>query len=92
MTLDPAAAFDRRGRGRRSRHPEAAMSIIASTDLWFPGQRDPLSLDYDGTRPGQQPQPDALRYVVWVDPGRGLGEQAPRTALHLVACRNGDSP
>jgi hypothetical protein len=47
---------------------------------------------------------DRLRYVVWVDAGRPFGngrgqgfggnyttrpELAPRTALHLAACRNG---
>lgn len=34
---------------------------------------------------------DWLRYVVWVDAGRG-GELAPRTALHLAGCRNRRKP
>jgi hypothetical protein len=57
--------------------------VVADADLWFGGQQDPVGLDYDHSRPGRQPQPDPLRYVVWVAPRPPSGELGPRMALHV---------
>jgi len=59
-------------------------SIIADVDLWCPGQRDPIGPDHINLAA----TPDPMRYVVWVDMGRGHGnltrpELAPRKALHV---------
>jgi hypothetical protein len=66
------------------------VNAIVSTDLWFPGRWELFGWPHAVTRwrPGDL-TPDPTRYVVWVNPGRGRGELAPRTALHLAECRNG---
>lgn len=61
------------------------MNVIVSADLWFPGQQDALGWP-SGTHHSDRWPPagyDPTRYVVWVDPGRGNDEQAPRQALHV---------
>jgi len=63
------------------------MNVIDSADLWFPGQQDVLGWPIGTHRTDfwYPPTADPFRYVVWVDPGRGNDEQAPRTALHIQA-------
>jgi hypothetical protein len=75
------------------------MNQIASTDLWFPGHQAPVGLPPHGQGHDmvRQAVMDRNRYVVWINAGRPHGmltraELAPRTALHLVVCRNGAGP
>ena len=60
------------------------MNVIQSADLWFPGYPLGVPNPTDAAwYTGHKPRPDPTRYVVWVDPGRGNDEQAPRQALHV---------
>ena len=63
------------------------MNVIGSADLWFPGDQDVLGwpMGAHGSHLWPPPGYDPTRYVVWVDPGRGNDEQAPRTSLHVQA-------
>ena len=63
------------------------MNVIDSTDLWYPDQVDPIGLDHGGnySAAGRLVSADRRRYIVWVDPGRGNDEEAPRQALHVQA-------
>jgi len=75
------------------------MTQIVATDLWFPSQQDPVGRDHGGNFRNYNHTliaDDPVRYIVWVDAGRLSSgrygfrpELAPRTALHLVRCRNG---
>lgn len=69
------------------------MNVIADTDLRFPHLRPTLGWPV-GVHRDAPVGFDRLRYVAWVDAGRrhqpdSRPELAPRTALHVVRCRNG---
>jgi hypothetical protein len=74
--------------------PETMLAIWA-TDLWFPGQADPIGLDHGGNRRGKPRSAiaDPLWYIIWFDAGRtpthALPELAPWAALHVYAGTNG---
>jgi len=65
------------------RHAEKPGGIVRSTDLYYPGQRDPIGLEGGGQT--DRRCLDRLRYVVWIVPKPELfpGEWAPRLALHV---------
>jgi hypothetical protein len=71
----------------------ATGDVVITTDLWFPGHQDPVGREPSTKGAGRHRDADPTRYIVWVDAGRGpdyaYPELTPRTALHLVACRNG---
>lgn len=66
--------------------------IVTDTDLWFPGQADPVGFDpmtVGGYASGRERllarKADPLRYVVWVDTGRphGNGREFHRQTTSL---------
>jgi hypothetical protein len=73
----PAAAIGDRPAARPG-------GIVKHTDLFYPGQRDPIGLDMAKSGGGQ---PDPLRYVVWVARPRDSG-WLPKLALHVNHVRH----
>jgi hypothetical protein len=49
-------------------------------ELLYPGL--PVGGHLDEPKP--YPAPDPVRYLLWLDAGRGHGERTPRLALHLT--------
>ncbi len=65
------------------RHAEEPGGIVRSTDLYYPGQRDPIGLE--GSGQADRHCRDRLRYVVWIcrRPDLFPDELSPRLALHV---------
>jgi hypothetical protein len=58
---------------------------VLATDLWFPGEPDPLGRPSGSTEVlGRDPDP--LIYIAWVRSDSQRGALQPRTALHVEGC------
>jgi len=69
------------------RPPPRRDAIVQCTDLYYPGQQDPIGtpVGVSMTSVWAPIAADRLRYVVWIVPKPELfpGEWAPRLALHV---------
>jgi hypothetical protein len=53
---------------------------VLATDLWYPGQQDPIGPDQAGAR---WAVPDPLIYIAWVRSDSQRGGLQPRKTLHV---------